>query len=212
MAERLRAAVAVPIRLAGTDVVSLASIGVALAADRYGTPEQLLREADTAMYSAKQRGKDRCEIFDDALLVAATQRFTTEALIRRAIEMEQVAVVYQPLVDLTTSDVVGLEALMRIDDPERGVLVPDDFISTAEDTGLIVPTGRCVLALAVAEAARWLEYPRATPFKVYVNISARQLGLPGLAEDIALILETNSIPAQNLCLELTESVLIDAAP
>ena len=211
MADRLRAAVATPIRFGGADLVPSVSVGVALATGRHCTPEQLLREADTAMYSAKQRGRDRFEMFDDALRVRATQRLATEALIRRAIDGEQVVVVYQPLIDLTTSTVVGLEALMRIDNPPQGLLQPKDFLSTAEDTGLIVPIGKMVLTKAVETAARWLEHGTGTPFKVNVNLSARQLGLPGLAEDIALILETNAVPAQHLALELTETILIDAA-
>ena len=211
IAERLRTVLRASIALGGVEIVPSASIGVAFATERHKTPELLLREADTAMYRAKERGKDRFEIFDDALRAKATKRLGTEALIRRAIDDDLLAVVYQPVVSLSTRRVVGVEALMRIDDRKGGLVLPGDFISTAEDTGLIVPMGRWVLTKAVEEAARWLERGSGAPFRINVNLSARQLSLPGLIEDIASILAANSVPAEHLCLELTETVFIDAA-
>jgi diguanylate cyclase (GGDEF)-like protein/PAS domain S-box-containing protein len=210
LADRIRVALGVPTRLAGTDLVPSVSIGIAIATDRHRSPEVLLRDADTAMYRAKERGKDRFEIFDEVLHVRAVKHLAIEGLIRRAIDLDQIAVAYQPIIDLTTGQVVALEALMRIDDPERGLLRPTDFLSTAEETGLIVPMDRRVLTMAVEEAARRLDAGNGTPCTIHVNLSARQLGLPGFADDIALILERNALPAPHLSLELTETNLIEA--
>ena len=211
IAGRVLVAVAAPVRLAEADFVPSVSIGVALATERHRTPALLLSEADTAMYRAKDLGKGRFEIFD-------TQRgrgapyVASEALVRRAIALDQVTVAYQPIIELATSQVVGLEALMRINDPERGLLRPRDFLGAAEETGLIVPMGHRVLAMAVAEAARRLRGGATPSFRVNVNLSARQLRLPDLAADIASVLEMHSLPAPNLCLELTESALIEGSP
>ncbi len=211
VAERIRRSMRTPVRLGGTDVVVQVSIGIALATDRHREPEPLLREADMAMYRAKECGKDRYEIFDDALRARAMERLGTETTIRRALDGDNVVVVYQPVIDMTTGATIGVEALVRIDDEEQGLLMPADFVGAAEDTGLIVPLGEVVLRKALDQASIWRNHGNGTPFKVHVNLSARQLALPTLAETIAGLLRERDIPAQHLTLELTESILLDSA-
>jgi diguanylate cyclase (GGDEF)-like protein/PAS domain S-box-containing protein len=211
IAARVLSAVASPIVLGDGEVVTSVSVGVALATERHRAPSLLLSEADRAMYRAKDLGKGRFEIFD-AQLGPATGHVASQALVRRATTLGRVTVAYQPIIELATSQVVAVEALMRINDPEHGLLRPRDFLVAAEETGLIVPMGHRVLALAVAEAARRLKAGATSSFRAHVNLSARQLCLPGLAADMASVLAMNALAAPHLWLELTEDALVDGSP
>ncbi|PZS32977.1 MAG: hypothetical protein DLM59_07190, partial [Pseudonocardiales bacterium] len=173
LASRIAVDLALPCRLAETDVCVTASVGVALG-KREVTAEELLRNADIAMHRAKHHGKNRAEIFDDELHARAVARLATEVQLRTALAQGQLRVFYQPILDLATGRIDGLEALLRWEHPTRGLLQPADFIDVAEQSGLIVPIGAWVLAEACRAAVAW-QAGRAEPLTVAVNLSMRQL-------------------------------------
>jgi diguanylate cyclase (GGDEF)-like protein/PAS domain S-box-containing protein len=188
-----------------------ASMGIARAAEGDGADE-LLRNADVAMYAAKARGKGRYTLFAPEMHAALLTRLSTEADLRDAVAREEFKLLYQPIVDLAQGRVVGCEALVRWEHPQRGVVKPDSFIRLAEDTGLIVPLGRWVLREATREAARWPKYPTGTrPPYVTVNIAAKQLLHSEFVTDVKAALSDAGLPADRLILEITEGTLLDHA-
>jgi diguanylate cyclase (GGDEF)-like protein len=208
--ERVLKSFGLPFQLPHGEAVSAASLGIALAAAPEQDPEDLIRDADAAMYRAKQAGGGRLMLFDEVTRQRALDRLHTESALRRAIEREEFRVFFQPEVSIESGEIVGLEALVRWEHPERGLLAPAEFIALAEETGLIVPIGSWVLHDACRLARRWqVERGADEPLAVRVNVSARQLAddkLPGIVADV--LAETGMDPAM-LCLEVTESVLIE---
>jgi diguanylate cyclase (GGDEF)-like protein/PAS domain S-box-containing protein len=207
IADRLDQALAQPFVLDdGSEVFLTASLG--LATGDGPDADVLLRNADAAMYRAKERGRDRLEVFDEEMQEAAVARLNLGNDLRRAIEGSQFTVLHQPVVDVRTGEVVGSEALVRWAHPQRGLVLPDEFISVTEDSGLIAEVGSRVLDAALADAARWATEHELGRFTQAVNVSARQL-TTSFADIVADALQRHQWPAERLCLELTESVLMD---
>ena len=210
LAQRLGKVMAAPFLLDGHQIAPTLSIGVAFAsASGDETADALLRDADAAMYRAKEGGRDRYEIFDAGMRARAQKRVETESALRRAIDRGELVVHYQPEVDLTTNQVIGVEALVRWEHPERGLLAPAEFIPLAEETGLIVPLGVIVLEEACRQVAAWHRRSLAPlALSLSVNLSARQLLAPGLSEVVRGVLAESGLDPRSLCLEITESVLL----
>ncbi|MDQ2826456.1 MAG: EAL domain-containing protein, partial [Actinomycetota bacterium] len=210
IAGRILEAFEKPFRVKGADVPVTVSVGVAIGA-RDGTDSELLiRNADVAMYRAKDRGRDRFEVFEESMLAHASERLRVENDLRRAIGQGQLRLYYQPIVHLDTGVIAGFEALVRWQHPERGLLPPSEFIPSAEKSGLIVPLGRYVLAEACMEAATWQALaPGSELLRVSVNVSARQLVQPGWSDEVAQVLVESGLRPRQLVLEITESVLMD---
>jgi diguanylate cyclase (GGDEF)-like protein/PAS domain S-box-containing protein len=211
VADRLLAVIREPFLLDGDEHYLSTSIGIALARSGDERPEALLRDADAAMYRAKERGKDRWELFDEAMRASALQRVEIENALHRAIDREEFRVVYQPVVALDGERCVGAEALVRWQHPERGLLTPGEFVDLAEESGLIVPLGIWVLEDACRQAAQWAGTGDGTDFAVSVNLSGRQLAHPDTPTHVAHALATSGIDPHRLALEITESVLMDDA-
>jgi diguanylate cyclase (GGDEF)-like protein/PAS domain S-box-containing protein len=210
IAERVDQAVSGPFVIDDTEVFVGVSIGIALPDDTEADPETLIRDADAAMYRAKDRGRSRWELFDNAMRASAVDRLDIENALRRALDRRELRVYYQPVVDLASGPVDGVEALLRWEHPERGLLNPGDFITVAEETGLIVPIGAWVLDQACRQVQRWhASAERTAPLSVAINISGRQLGHPRLVDDLASVLADTSIDPSLVELEITESVLMD---
>jgi diguanylate cyclase (GGDEF)-like protein/PAS domain S-box-containing protein len=206
-AQRVLDNLRVPLSLPdGHDVVASLSIGIALSAPGK-TRDDLLHDADVAMYRAKSmHGGDHFELFDgEAMGTRSAERLDLELALRQALERDQLEVYYQPLVRIDDRTIVGAEALVRWNHPERGVLGPAQFISLAEDTGLILPLGRLVLEQACRQAKRWREI-YGVALAIGVNLSARQFQQPGLAEEIEEIVALVGVDPAQLCLEITESL------
>ena len=203
--EQLRTAFA----LDGHEVFVGASLGIAMATD-LDDADELLRNADLAMYRAKALGKNRCEVFEPDMHAAAIDRMEMENDLRYAVVRNELRLHYQPIVELDTGRIVGVEALLRWEHPTRGLVQPLDFIHVAEESGLIVPVGRWVLTEACRQVARW-QRETGRSLRLAVNISARQLQAPKLAEHVATTLRTTGIDPHNLVLEITESTLVDDA-
>jgi diguanylate cyclase (GGDEF)-like protein len=223
LARRLRQAIAAPIPVGpGQRVVVTASVGIALSTpgtDGAGeepvvaaTPSSLLWNADIAMYRAKDTGRDRAQLFEDGFRADSLGRFRSEAMLRRALDHDGLLLHYQPLVDLTTGALAGAEALVRLHDPERGLIPPAEFIPVAEETGLIVPLGAWVVVEAAAQAAAWqaLQPLDAPPLTVSINLSGRQLTTPGFAVEVGAAIARSGADASHLCFEITENTLLDA--
>jgi diguanylate cyclase (GGDEF)-like protein len=208
LGERMAAILRSPVTVAGREVLARASIGVRLARGGNEDPERLLRDADMAMYAAKTAGRAGVRVFDTAMHTRAIQRLDFEAALRRAVIRQQFTVRYQPVVELPGGKLVGLEALVRWDHPQRGLVMPGEFVSLAEDTGLIVPIGRWVLHAACQAARDWQRrFPLQPPPFLSVNLSVRQLQQPDLLEDVAGALDASGLDPDQLMLEITESVL-----
>ncbi len=202
-AERVIEEISIPVEIRGHQVVTTASVGIALTSTGYTNPDEMMRDADTAMYRAKAGGKARHEVFDQNMhrqIMALMQR---EADLRRAIDQQELEVQYQPIISLLDGSVAGCEALLRWNHPIYGVLAPDDFITIAEETGLIVPIGKWVLRKACLEVHDWLSSMN-RDFFVSVNLSSRQFLDNSLEETIRAALEESQLPASSLYLEVTE--------
>jgi diguanylate cyclase (GGDEF)-like protein/PAS domain S-box-containing protein len=210
VAERIVEGLREPFLLDGRELYVDASIGVGLGTDAMNGSEELLREADTAMYRAKAEGSGY-KVFDEAMYGRAVNRLELENDLRRAIEGNEFVVHYQPIVSLQTGAVWGVEALVRWEHPERGLLGPDEFVPVAEESGLVVPMGELVLEDACRRAVEWQrEFPRTSPLALSVNLSGRQLRRPDLHEVIGLALTESGLPASSLGLDITETVYISA--
>jgi diguanylate cyclase (GGDEF)-like protein len=211
-AERILAAFGTPFVVGDVTVVIGASVGIALGSAAEYTVDELLRNADFAMYQAKSMGKHRYALFEPGMRAAAVERVELATLLRGAIERGELVLHYQPIVDLGSGAVRGLEALVRWHQPERGLLMPSEFIAIAEETGLIIPVGRWVLREACRQAVAWQErFASDPPLSVSVNLSARQFADPRLVADVAAALADTGLEPGRLTLEITESLLMNDA-
>jgi diguanylate cyclase (GGDEF)-like protein len=204
VADRILAELTRPVRVEGRDVHVSASIGL-IVVDRETSADDVLRNADLAMYMAKAAGRGRIEVFEDGMVNHAIDQADLEADLRAAIANDEVEVFYQPTVELDTGVITGMEALARWNHPTRGFVSPGEFIPLAERTDLIIPLGRHVLNVACSDGAYWhAEHPH---LSVSVNVSIKQLASPGFVEEVALALRTSGMTPGALVLEITESVL-----
>jgi diguanylate cyclase (GGDEF)-like protein/PAS domain S-box-containing protein len=210
VAEQMIRALRGPFNLKGRELFVRPSIGIALGDARTKSAEDLLRDADTAMYRTKDEGIDY-EVFDEAMYEQAIDRLELKNDLRRAIEQEEFVVHYQPIVNVQTGGLWGLEALVRWDHPERGRLDPDEFVPVAEESGLVVPMGEQVLGEVCRRAAQWQkEHPHVRPLTFSVNLSARQLRRTDLHEIIEQALKESELCASSLSLDITETAYISA--
>ncbi len=210
IAERVNDALSEPFVIDDAEVFVGVSIGIAFPDDNDADPETLIRDADAAMYQAKDRGRARWVVFDNAMRASAVDRLDIENALRRALDRRELRVFFQPLVDLTSGRISGVEALLRWEHPERGLLYPGDFITVAEETGLIVPIGSWVLDQSCRQIQRWqASIPELEPLVLAVNLSGRQLGHHRLVDDVASVLADTGIDPSMVELEITESVLMD---
>jgi diguanylate cyclase (GGDEF)-like protein/PAS domain S-box-containing protein len=213
IADRVAAAFAEPYSMGGADHFVTASLGIAVARPSSREPvdaELLIRDADAAMYRAKERGRARCELFDAEMRARAMRRLEVERELRDALDRDELELHYQPVIALRSGEITGLEALVRWRHPERGLLDPGDFVSIAEDSGLIEPIGRWVQESACRQVIDWHEHrPDQRPFDVSVNLSARQVAHRDLAASVSEVLARTGLEPANLRLEITESVLVE---
>jgi len=210
VAERIEEALSFPVNLAGAEVTTSVSMGIVTSSVSHDQPEQLLRSADMAMYRAKAAGRARYEMFDRAMHSDALARLQLETDMRRAVELGEFRLHYQPLVSLRTGRITGLEALIRWEHPERGLVHPAEFIPIAEETGLIVPIGRWVLNEACRQLGQWhLSHHRPDALTIGVNLSVKQFSQPDLVAQISQALADHEISPSCLRLEITESAIID---
>jgi len=208
---RIHDAIAEPFMIEGQEIFTSASIGVTIATGDYDKPEQIIRDADTAMYRAKAQGRGGTEMFDVEMRAEAVARLQLENDLRRGVERKELRLVYQPIVNLDTRAVVGFEALVRWQHPKRGVVSPAEFIPLAEETGLIVAVGEFVLFEACRQAARWKAEPGGGALRVSVNISSKQLSQGDLVATVEKALADASLPPSALHLEITESAIMQNA-
>jgi len=208
VASRILERLGEPFHLEGRRMFVSASIGIALSATG-STPEDLIRNADTAMYHAKANGKGRAEFFSDAMRERVVTRFETETGLRKAIDANQLVLHYQPLLMVNDCRLCGFEALLRWEHPERGLIPPGEFIPIAEESELIIPIGRWVLLEACRQMAQWqAEFADCQDLKIAVNVSSRQLCDPRLVQDVQFALDESGLSAESLAIEITESSLI----
>ncbi len=209
IATRLHAEVNRPITVHGSELVVTGSIGIALTTSKVDLPGTLLRDADAAMYRAKHSGRARSVVFADEMRDEAMGRLDTETQLRKAIAEGQLRLHYQPVIDLETGNLVGVEALVRWLHPTRGLVSPADFIPIAEETGLIVPLGEWVLLEACRQLAAWQhEHPHRDDLVMAINLSGLQLVLPDVVSRVAAVLDQTGATPSRIALEITESVLM----
>ena len=214
VAERLVRAFASPFEVCGEPRFCSSSVGVVVSApDGPRSPEELLSDADAALYRAKERGRGRHEVFDVGLRDRITARLRIEADLRRALDRgDQLWVAYQPFYHLPGGELAGVEALLRWDHPELGPVAPVDFIPVAEDSGLIVELGERVLREACMQVARWQSGTPAASLRLTVNVSARQMALSGLPGTVGAVLRESGLESTSLGLEITEGLLMEETP
>jgi diguanylate cyclase (GGDEF)-like protein/PAS domain S-box-containing protein len=210
IARRVKDSISGSFKVDDAEIYVGVSIGIAMSHAETTDAETLIRDADAAMYRAKDKGRARWEIFDSAMRASAVDRLDIENALRKSLERRELRVFYQPIVDLYTGRIAGVEALLRWEHAERGLLLPGEFIAIAEETGLIVPIGRWVLDQACRQVQRWhARLPELTGLVVTVNLSGRQLGHSDLVDDVKEILDETALDPRLLDLEITESVLMD---
>ena len=210
VAERVQAALTEPHLLDGHEVISTASIGIVTSDGNYDSPDDILRDADTAMYQAKNSGKARHVVFDETMHNAVMQRLTLEKELRAAAEQLDFTLAFQPIVAMDTARLVGFEALIRWPHSERGIVLPSNFIALAEELGLIVPIGQWVLREACEQLKLWqMHFHGPSPLFMSVNLSKHQLTDLGLVRHLKSVLAGTGIPPDSLVLEITESTIVD---
>jgi len=210
VAERLQLALRSPMTIRDSEVFTSASIGIALFGRADDAPQHLLRSADLAMYRAKEHGRDRFEVFDPAMHTAAMERLRLEMDLRRAIERDQLTLHYQPVFSLSTGGVVAVEALIRWQHPERGLIPPLEFIPIAERTGLIGDIGRWVLSRACQQLKKWeRDFGYAAPQSVWINVSPKQFAQCDLAAQVERLFESLSFEPRRIKFEITESIMLE---
>jgi len=208
-AERLMKALTAPFVLGGKEVFTSVSIGIALSNPAYEQPEDILRDADTAMYRAKSLGKARFEVFDADMRASVMARLQLETDLRRALERQEFRNFYQPIVSLASGKIAGFEALLRWEHPTRGLLGPEEFIAVAEETGLIRELGWWNLREACRQISDWKANPDADPdLIISVNLSVKQFLQPNLVSEIKGLLRELAFPPESLKLEITESTVM----
>ena len=208
--ERIQQELALPFELDGQEMFTTASIGIALSSTvDYEQPEDLLKDADTAMYRAKMLGRARYELFNSDMYANVLAKLQLESQLRRAIEREEFRVYYQPIVSLTKGSILGFEALLRWQHPERGLLNPADFIPLAEETGIIFSIGNWALYEACRQMQVWRMCHHSNLLeKISVNLSLKQFSQPNLIEQIGQVLYSTGLDAANLVLEITEGIIV----
>jgi diguanylate cyclase (GGDEF)-like protein len=212
IAERIQQEMTAAFRFDGHETFLSVSVGIALGTADYEQPEELLRDADLAMYRAKETGKARHEVFDKTMHAHAISRLQLENDLRRAIERQEFCLHYQPIVKVATGRLYGFEALVRWQHPERGLVSPMEFIPVAEETGLIVPLGRWVLEEACRQVREWqYQSPEYRSLTLSVNLSGKQLNDPKLVQQVKDILLETEFDPRRLKLEITESVIMENA-
>jgi diguanylate cyclase (GGDEF)-like protein/PAS domain S-box-containing protein len=213
IADRIAAAFAEPYSMNGAEHFVTASVGIAVARPSAREPidaEQLIRDADAAMYRAKDRGRSRCELFDAQMRARAVHRLEIERELRQALGREELVLHYQPVIALASGEITGLEALVRWQHPDRGLLDPSEFVAIAEESGLIDPIGRWVQESACRQALEWHQLrPDQRLLDISVNLSARQVAHRDLADSVAEVLARTGLDPPHLHLEITESVLVE---
>jgi diguanylate cyclase (GGDEF)-like protein/PAS domain S-box-containing protein len=211
IADRIATEMKEPFSLHGREVCISVSVGLAASSAAGERADELLRNADVAMYVAKAMGKGRCEVYHPSMYSAVRERMELETELRHALEEEQFVLHYQPTIDLASGRVVGVEALLRWYHPQRGVMQPGQFIALAEETDLIIPIGRWVLTEACRQLRVWHErHPDSSPLTVGVNLSVKQLHHADLADQVRDALLSTGLAPSSLVLEITESVLMHA--
>ena len=210
VADRVHQVMRDPLIVAGRDVYASVSIGIALGDREYDSPEELLRDADIAMYRSKKAGHSRTELFDREMRDAVVAMLDLQTSLRRAVDQEQFVLHFQPIVSLRDGRLLGLESLVRWQHPERGLLPPAEFLGVAEETGLIVPLGWWTLREAARRAKAWWNPEQRAPY-VAVNLSATQLSQPDLIERVRSVLDETGVEPDAIRLELTENVLMQHA-
>jgi diguanylate cyclase (GGDEF)-like protein/PAS domain S-box-containing protein len=206
IAERIQEALGEPFDLEGHRVFTSASVGITLSSDKYQRAADFLRDADTAMYRAKSQGRARHQLFDGHMHEQAMERLSVEAGMRRALERDELLLYYQPIVSLETGAVVGVEALIRWNHPERGILPPAAFLAVAEESGLMLPISEWVVRSACEQARLW---QRLQPMRISINIPPQQLKHPSFVKLISSNLRRAGLPPSAIALELVESSLIE---
>lgn len=210
VAERIKQELTLPFNLSGNEVFISTSIGIALGSKTYGWSDDLLRNADIAMYRAKSLGRATYEVFDAAMHTQIATRLQLETDLRRAVDNQEFQVYYQPIVLLETGKVVGFEGLVRWEHPVRGLISSMEFIPLAEETGLIIPIGELVLYQACRQMRAWqVQFPTIPALTLSINLSVKQFKYPKLSEKIAQILHETNLDARSLRLEFTESLLLE---
>ncbi|MBS0300389.1 MAG: EAL domain-containing protein, partial [Proteobacteria bacterium] len=207
LAHRIREAMRRPFHLESRDVVLTASIGIALYPDDGADAETLLKHADTAMYHAKNEGRDNCQFYNIDLTSQAEKRMHLENDLRNALQQNEFYLVYQPQLDVTEESFLSAEALIRWQHPKQGLISPVDFIPLAEENGLIIPIGEWVLRTACTEAARW--HQNGQSLQVAVNLSPLQIKNPDFVRNVLDILHETGFPPDKLVLEITEGALME---
>jgi diguanylate cyclase (GGDEF)-like protein len=212
VAAKVQQAISAPFKLHSHEAVTTASIGVALSSLDYSEAEDMIRDADTAMYRAKDHGKARYEIFDTAMHTRAVTLLRLESDLRLALERQELCVYYQPIISVVSGELSGFEALVRWHHPERGVISPDQFIPLAEETGLIAPLGLGVLREACSQLRKWQQRSLSDrDLTMSVNLSAKQLTQADLIEKVEEVLSESGINPWQLKLEITETVVMENA-
>lgn len=210
VAKRIQQNLASPSSLEGHKVFVSVSMGIVLNHARYERSDDIMRDADIAMYSAKKHGRNRFEVFDPSMLNGVMTRLELETDLRKALENQEFIVFYQPILDIVNHQIVGFEALVRWQHPTRGLTQPADFIPTAEEIGLIVPIGYWVLDEACRQIRDWQnQFPTDPPLTINVNLSTRQCAQTDLVQKICNILKKNNLTPGSLKLELTESLIME---
>jgi diguanylate cyclase (GGDEF)-like protein/PAS domain S-box-containing protein len=206
MAERLQKRLAAPFNIDGHQIVVTASVGIVFGNEKGGNAEDLLRDAEIAMYRAKKAGKARCEVFDSRMHAQAVKRLQLETAMRRAVELGEFQVYYQPIVSLRNGRIIGFEALSRWQRPE-GLVMPGDFIAVADETGLILPINRQLLLEACQQLRIWQKrFPGDPALSMGINITPKQFAHPELAAEIKEVLRKTGVDSSHLDLEITETI------